>query len=363
MAKALYLHVPFCKSICYYCDFKRTLYNEELANSWLARIEEDLKVKDIELLSTIYIGGGTPTSLTYSQLEKLLKLVQPYINEVEEFTIESNIESLDNHKIRLLKQYGVNRISLGIQSLNDYLLKEMNRKHNEKQIYEKIEEIYHEGITNISVDMIYGFDVQTLKMWEDDLYKLVENKYISHISLYSLTIEENSVFGKMNRETCDPTLEAEMYDRAIEILEEHGFKQYEVANFAKNGRESKHNKMYWEYNDFYGIGLGASGKEENVRYDHSGTLKAYIENRHIINREELDKEDLIFENIMMSLRLRKGLDMRVFENRYKVSILDLYKKEIAEEIKNNNLIIEDGYLITTKKGMFCLHDILVKFLR
>lgn len=363
MAKSLYLHVPFCKSICYYCDFKRSLYNEEIAERWLLQIQKDLEEKKMESLDTIYIGGGTPTSLTYAQLEKLLSMLLPYAKNIKEYTIESNIESLDLDKIRLLHRYGVNRISLGIQSLQDELLKEMNRMHRKKDVFNKIDEIYTSGIKNISVDLIYGFDIQTLEMWKMDLKEVVKCKEISHISLYSLTIEENSVFGKMKRETCDNELEAEMYDYAISYLEENGFKQYEIANFARNEKESMHNKAYWIYNDFYGIGVGASGKENGNRYDHTGSILQYVEGKMQVHEEILSEEDRIFENIMMSLRMREGLDMNLFERRYGKTIQSIYKDVIDQEIQKNNLYIEDHYLKVTMQGMFYLHDILVGFMK
>jgi len=364
MANSLYVHVPFCKTICHYCDFTRTLYNEEIANEWLCRIKEDIHNKKMkEALTTIYIGGGTPTSLEYKQLEKLLSFLQPYSKNVVEYTIESNIESLNYDKILLLKKYGINRISLGVQSLQNTLLEDMNRKHRKKDVLAKIEEIYNAGITNISIDMMYGFDIQKIEMWKEDLNEIVSWDKISHISLYSLTIEENSVFGKRNRKTVENEVEALMYDCAIEILEKHGFIQYEIANFARAGKESMHNQVYWEYDDFYGIGIGASGKEEGKRYDYIGSIKQYINHTEKINVEVLSEMDQIFENIMMSLRMRKGLNLKKFETRYKKDIQSIYKQEIEEEISADNLIFENGYLKATKKGMFYLHDILIKFLR
>lgn len=363
MIQSLYLHVPFCKSICYYCDFKRTLYNASLADKWLMMIQEEMNHKKINPhLKTIYIGGGTPTSLTYEQLERLLQILRPYSYEVEEFTIESNIESLDEDKIKLLKQYGVNRISLGVQSLQDALLQMMNRKHTKKEVYQKIKQLYDLGITNISVDMIYGFEEQSLQMWEEDLKEITSWKEISHLSLYSLTIEENSVFGKQNKKTQENEIEAKMYDMAIDILKDNGFEQYEIANFAKNNKVSMHNCAYWQYDDFYGIGVGASGKENGVRYENSGTILQYVDKSAKVLKENLDVKDQMFENIMMSLRMRKGLDLNVFKKRYNMDIHDVYKDVIQHEIVKGNLIEEDNFLKVSKQGMFYLHDVLVQFL-
>ena len=364
MAESLYLHVPFCKSICYYCDFKRGLYKEDIADQWLIQLQKECLSKRIDKhLKTVYIGGGTPTALNAKQLERLFKIIQPYTQEVIEYTIESNIESLNEEKLTLMHKYGINRISLGIQSLQNNLLKDMNRKHTKEDVFDCIDKINKAKIENISVDLIYGFENQSLDAWIDDLITLVHQPKIKHISLYSLTIEENSVFGKRHVKTCDNELEACMYEKAIEILEANKFKQYEVANFCIEGYASLHNSAYWNYEDFYGIGIGASGKEGNERYDNKGSLEEYIHGINNIEREVLAINDRIFENIMMSLRPRKGLSLSLFKERYHQDIFEIYEKEIETEIKNGNLIVQEGYLCATKKGMFYLHDVLVKFLR
>ena len=364
MAESLYLHVPFCKSICYYCDFKRGLYNEKKADEWLRQIQQEWHLKQINhQLKTIYIGGGTPTALHEKQLKKLLELTLPYQEQCIEFTIESNIESLNEEKLMLLKKHGVNRISLGVQSLQDDLLKMMNRKHTKKDVFDCIDNIYAAGITSISVDMMYGFENQSLDSWSRDLMELTKCEKIKHLSLYSLTIEENSVFGRRKIKTCENEVEALMYEKAIEILEQQGFEQYEVANFCRKGFASLHNCNYWKYEDFYGIGIGASGKEEGVRYTNTGSLEAYLQDKHEIEREILTTNDRIFENIMMSLRMRTGLDLNVFRERYHQDIFEIYEKEIEEERKKGNLMIQNDSLIATKKGMFYLHDVLVRFLR
>lgn len=364
MIESLYLHVPFCQSICFYCDFKRGLYNEEMANKWLEAITLEWNSKKINTnLKTIYIGGGTPTALNEQQLTKFLKLITTAQNKIEEFTIESNIESLSESKLAILNKFNVNRISLGVQSLQDELLMKMNRKHKKDDVFDMIDKIYDSGIKNISVDMIYGLENQTLEMWMNDLKTLVKIDKIKHLSLYSLTIEENTVFKKQNIQPCDNELEALMYENAIRILEENGFEQYEIANFARPDYHSRHNCTYWEYDDFYGIGLGASGKENNIRYENTGDLNSYIKNEHNIIRENLTKDDRIFENIMMSLRMRKGLDLNKFKQRYHQDIFEIYEREINEERIIGNLDINETHLFVTTKGMFYLHDILVKFLR
>lgn len=359
----LYLHVPFCSSICYYCDFKRSIYNEDLVNAWLKAINNECKHKIKGKLKTIYLGGGTPSCLNYEQLESLLTILDEYRDGVIEYTMESNIESLDKKKVEIMKAHGVNRISLGVQSLNDDLLKEMNRKHTKQDVFKMLSDLHNWGMYNISVDFIYGFENQSLAIWEEDLHEIVNHPYVNHLSLYSLTIEENSVFYKMNKKNCPNELEALMYERAIAILKEHHFIQYEIANFAKPGHESLHNQGYWNYDDFYGIGVGASGKNGHVRYTNAGSITDYINGNCDIEEEHLSVEDLMFENVMMSLRLRKGLNVKKFNERYHVSFLEYYKDAITSCVNNNDLIIEDNYIRASEKGMFYLHDILIKFMK
>lgn len=360
----LYLHVPFCSSICYYCDFKRNIYNEEVVNAWLKAINNECRNKIKEHnLKTIYLGGGTPSCLNYSQLDCLLSILDKYVDGIVEYTIESNIESLDEKKVEIMKRHGINRISLGVQSLNDTLLKDMNRKHTKDDVIKMLDNLHKWGMKNISVDFIYGFENQSLSIWENDLNEIVKNPHVTHLSLYSLTIEENSVFYKQNKRNCSNELEALMYERAISILEENGFIQYEVANFAKLGYESIHNQAYWKYDDFYGIGVGASGKSKNIRYTNDGTISEYINGQHLVEEEVLSKEDMMFENVMMSLRMRKGLNIDTFNERYDVSFLEHYHDAVQKSLKHHDLIIDGNYIKVSNQGMFYLHDILIRFMK
>lgn len=358
---SLYVHVPFCRSICFYCDFKRGIYNENKADAWLDRILEDINLLE-ENFATIYVGGGTPSALNEMQFSKLFYALSKHLKKEVEFSVESNMESLTNKKIEIMKHAGVNRISLGVQSLQTSLLKMMNRKHTKEDVFKKIEQLYHQGITNISVDLIYGFEKQTLEEWESDLHEIASCPYISHVSLYSLTIEEGSVFAKQNQKTCGDELEGLMYEKAIEILKQYGFLQYEIANFAKIGYESKHNQTYWKYNDFCGIGVGASGKDGNIRYSIEGSVEDYIQHQESIEKEVLDIQDMKFEQIMMSLRMRKGMHIPTFNERYHCDFEKEYHTAIQKELKNHNIMIKDDYISTTIEGMFHLHDVLLSFM-
>ncbi|MDF9823871.1 oxygen-independent coproporphyrinogen-3 oxidase [Breznakia sp. PF5-3] len=361
MADALYLHVPFCETICYYCDFKRSLYQEKVVNDWLDALEHELDEKDInKSLKTIYIGGGTPTSLNMDQLERLLTRLEPYTEELEEFTIESNLESIDAEKLALLKRYKVNRISLGVQSFDDDLLVYMNRSHTVKDIKPTIELVAN-YINNISIDLMYGLFSQTYEVWEKTLTKVVEIEAVTHVSVYSLTIEENSVFYKQGVKQIENESEAKMYQMAIDYLTSHGFVQYEVANFAKPEFSSKHNQYYWRYDDFYGIGVGASGKENHKRYTNNFSIQAYIEGSGKPEIEELTNKDEMFEFIMMNVRLREGLSLKRFESLFHYSFEDLFTTLITKLIKKQAAVCGPTHFIITETGMMYLHDILVSF--
>lgn len=338
--KHLYVHVPFCNSICSYCDFCRRVYDKNLVNTWLNTIKLEIENKCKDNYETIYIGGGTPTSLSNEELEKLLSYIHAYSNDVIEYTIEANPESLDIDKINIFNKYGINRVSLGVQTSNQDLLKIINRKHSFNDVRNKIELLKENGINNISIDLMYSLPSQTIKILDktiDDFLSL----NIPHVSIYSLTIEENSVFGKKGYKTLDNDLEADMYELIVKRLTDSGYINYEVSNFSKKGYESKHNISYWEYEDFLGISLSASSKIGNRRWTNTDNFDSYF-NDYTSKKEDLilTNNDMMFENIMMSLRMEKGLNISEFNSKYNVDILSRFDKAI----NNNNLYIKDGFL-------------------
>ena len=354
--KHLYIHVPFCKGICYYCDFARRVYDEKLADRWLDRLSKEIEDNCHDQFETIYIGGGTPSCLSLKQSERLLSLISPYASEVKEYTIEANPESIDSDKISLYKQYGINRISLGVQSSNDELLRSLNRAHDFKCVIDKVELLKNSGLSNISIDLMYslpGQDMEILKQSLNDILKLD----VPHLSLYSLTIEENSVFGKKGISNLDEEIEADMYELIDKVLRENGYIHYEVSNFAKKGFESKHNMGYWNYDDFLGLSVGASGKIGNNRYSNTRDLNTYLNSDNIRSEDlYLNKKDMMFENIMMSLRTIYGLDIRKFEEKYDVDIRETYEKGL----ENSNIKIIDNRLICD--NLEVLNSVLLDFM-
>ena len=303
MIDSLYVHIPFCKSICYYCDFCHVVYNEKIADEYLDALEKDLNfhVKNRNL-KTIYIGGGTPTCLNEEQLEKLLQMLRYFSRFVKEYTIEINPETMSEAKYQLLAKYGINRASIGLQSTNDDILKFMNRKHNFNDVKNVIDKLHQYHIDNISIDLMYSIPNQTLKDFKNSLNEVCKLD-IDHVSIYSLTIEENTVFGKKGYRPLDEETEADMYDIAKKILKQNGFKQYEISNFAKDGHESQHNIAYWNYDDYYGVVYidgqmysltGTSFNDEEWAYDIVDlSLKRYsdINDGNSVYQSDYDEAD------------------------------------------------------------------------
>ena len=358
--QALYIHIPFCHSICAYCDFTRSLYNKEIVDKYLDCLKQELKEINTENITTIYIGGGTPSTLTLQQLTFLFDSLQE-IKNIKEFTIEVNPESLNQEKVQIFRQYGVNRVSLGVQSTNNKLLSLLQRKHNFDQVKSSVELLKKCGIKNISVDLMYSLPTQTMSDWQQSLQDIIKLD-INHISLYSLTIESGSCFGINDLKPLDSEIEEEMYFYAIDFLKSQGYHQYEVSNFARNNSESQHNLFYWRYANFYGIGLGASGKIDQKRYTNTTNILDYLNGIRkdiIIN---LTTEDEMFEYIMMNLRLKTGIDKKEFQYRFNMSIYDKYSNQLENLIRNEQLVDVNTHIKATPKHFSLLNEILSEFL-
>ena len=352
----LYLHVPFCRSICYYCDFCHRIYDEKIADDWLNALSLQIKEQCKDNYSTIYIGGGTPTALLDDQLDFLLSLIAPYSNKVLEYTVEANPDSLSSEKAAILKSYGVNRVSLGVQTSDEKLLSSLNRHHDFRDVMSAVKILKAAGIDNISCDLMYslpGQDMSSLERSIDDICSLD----VPHISIYSLTVEENTVFGKRHIESLDEDTEADMYDMIRNKLSSLGYRQYEVSNFSKPGFESRHNLGYWDYDDFLGVSCGASSKIGGHRYTATRDIRKYISDPFCLDEDlHLDKKDQMFENIMMSLRKTDGIDIAEFNRRYDCDM----RMEYAKAVSNSLIMIEDGRLRC--KDLALLNQALLDFL-
>lgn len=361
MAKSMYIHVPFCDSICAYCDFERCKKHPILTQKWLNVMISDIKKKENERIETLYIGGGTPTSLSESQLDELLSACDVF--HPQEFTIEANIENLSREKIQILTEHKVNRISLGVQSLQERLISLIERHHSAEDVMNKIDEIYDAGITNISVDLIYGLPTQTLDEWLLDLNQITSNPKVSHLSIYSLTIEENSTFGRKNISKISDEEDEEMYFQALKVLKEQGFYHYEISNFARENKESRHNQAYWNYDDFIGIGCGAYGMENHVYYHYPFRLNEYLNQTLECEKTFLSVEDEKFESIMMGLRQKKGIDLVRWNHRFKGNFIQEYGDILQHYTSVGYLIYEKNHVFCSEAGMAVLNTILLDFMK
>ena len=359
MIKSIYVHIPFCKSICSYCDFSKFYYNEEWISNYLKVLEKEIKENyKGEEIETLYIGGGTPNSLDNSSLEQLLTILSNIkLSEKYEYTIECNIEHLTLEQINLFKKYQVNRVSIGIQTFNPNYLKFLNRNHTKKEVFNKIKLLKKNGITNINVDLMYAYKNQTLKDLKNDL-RLFKKLDVPHISTYSLIIEKHTKLYNDNIDYIDEDLDYKMYQEIIKSLKKYN--HYEISNFSKEGYESKHNLTYWNNNNYYGFGIGASGYIGNTRYDNTRSYRNYIEKNTIKNKEELDKNKTIENEFILGLRKIQGINILDFKNKYNIDLLsiDVIKKLLNEKklvIENNNIRIDDKYI-------YLSNEILVEFL-
>lgn len=356
----IYIHIPFCTSICSYCDFPKVLYDKKYTRKYLETIDREInsRYKNEEVVS-IYIGGGTPTSLDLSELEYLLRLTTRFKkNNNIEFTIESNIESLDEDKIKLLKDYGVNRISLGVQSFNDKTLEELNRKHRKNDIIEKVKLLKSNNFDNISVDYIYGVhdDIEEVKKDIEEFLKLD----IPHISCYSLIIENNTVFGIKKRNYIDEAHEEEMYRYIENTLTSNGYGHYEISNYGRVGYKSRHNLNYWNNGYYYGFGMGAVSYLDNKRISNTLNLSKYLDGEFIKEEETETRELEISNTFMLGFRKIDGINVGGFEKRFGFSPLDIdiVKRLIDEE----KLILEGNQLFINPKYIYLSNSIIMEFI-
>lgn len=358
--KSLYVHIPFCEHICSYCNFIKIYYDEKVVDKYLDCLEKELQSFHIENLDTIYIGGGTPSSLKIEQLEKLLSILSKIpLNDNYEYTMEANPENLSKEKIMLLKKYGVNRISLGIQTFDEKISKLLNRKHNFKMVKEVVNNLNSIGINNYSFDFIYAVPFQTKEIINKDI-NLSLSLNPKHLSFYSLLIEENTLLYIQKYKEADDTIQREFYDFIYEKLKENGFNRYEISNFSKPNYESKHNLTYWLDEKYYAIGLSSSGYIEDKRYTNTKNMTEYLKENTKRDIIKISKNDEMFEYIMLNLRLDKGIDLSAFSQKFKIDLLKIKEKEIEELEKRKLIYIKENHLRTTYNGSLLLHLVIEK---
>ena len=358
---ALYIHIPFCKSICSYCDFCKVLHNNEWINSYLECLDKEIQNYYMgEDIKTLYIGGGTPSSLNTEQLNKLFSIINQFnVSDNIEFTFECNLNDITEELIDILISNGVNRLSIGIESFNSLKQEFMNRKHNFIDAKNKIELCKVKGISNINLDLIYGLPNETLNILKQDLKLLLKLKP-THISTYSLIIENNTKVSINKTLPLNEDLEFSMYEYICKKLKRKKYKHYEISNFALNGYESQHNLTYWNNEEYYGFGLNAAGFLENVRYENTRNLTKYLNEEIDRNQTILSKQDFMDNELMLGLRKIEGINISSFNKKYDVVLEEAYP--IKPLIKNKELIIKNGYIFINPSKLYLMNEILLKLI-
>lgn len=372
---SLYIHIPFCAQKCLYCDFPSFARKDHLRKAYIEALNKEIislreKHNNLEI-NTIFIGGGTPSVLESDELEYLLKEVAK-LNMAKdiEYSMECNPGNLTEEKLEVMKKYGVNRISMGLQAKQDNLLKGLGRIHNYKTFKENFLLAKKVGFNNINVDLMFGLPNQKLNEWEETLREIISLEP-AHISAYSLIIEEGTAFYNLyeNNNLKLPTEEEErkMYHLAKKILEENGFNQYEISNYAKKGKECRHNLAYWNMDNWIGVGSASASYMDGKRIKNISSVEEYINSinekgeaiEEIINNS---KNDNMEEFMFMGLRKINGIDENEFKNRFSMNINDIYGEIINKYIDAGLLIRESGRIFLSEKGIEISNIIMADFL-
>ncbi|MBR4830619.1 MAG: radical SAM family heme chaperone HemW [Bacilli bacterium] len=353
MIKSCYIHIPFCKKICSYCDFCKIFYNEIYINKYLDALENEInKYYNNDLLETIYIGGGTPSSLSLEELNRLFNIIDKLNKSKDlEFTIECNIEDITEDKLKLFKDRGINRLSIGVESFNENNLKFMNRPSIDLDKLKYAKKYFD----NINIDLIYALPNETLEILNEDLNKVLDLD-VKHISIYSLIIEPNTKI--MDLEPIDDELDYEMYKLICDRLS--NYNHYEISNFAIPGYESKHNLTYWNNEEYYGFGMGASGYVNDVRYTNTKSINNYIKNEFNRVEEHLTTLDKEKYELIMGFRKLSGINIDKYKEKYNRDLLD--NETIKRLLNENKLQIKDNNIFINKEYIYLQNEILLQLI-
>lgn len=365
----LYIHIPFCHSKCAYCDFFSTPRLENVEQYVDALLMElDIRICELQQpITTIYIGGGTPSILPQNLLQKLVERISDYVDvtKLEEFTIEANPEDVNDKWVKTISQLGINRVSMGIQSFNDTELKSINRRHTAQMALNAIDVLRQNGITRISGDLIYGLPGQDIDSWKKSLNQLISLR-LPHFSAYLLSYEPGTglyarlMAGKVEEASEDLT--NEMYQYLISTARSNGYNHYEISNFAMNGCEAIHNTNYWRDLPYLGIGVSAHSFNGQHRCFNPSNIKNYIaqlsQGRCVY---EVEKEDAVARHndyIIVSLRTSQGIDLNYYQSKYNYDILGIAKPHITA----GRMVLTDTHLSIAEHSMLISNRIMLDFI-
>ena len=370
----LYIHIPFCVKKCNYCDFLSAPANKQVQIAYMDTLQREIKEKSTEYreccVDTVFIGGGTPTSVPYEKIVDLMDTVrQSFCLDGDcEITIECNPGTITKEALEAYKVAGINRLSIGLQSADDNLLKELGRIHTYEQFLETYEWARQAGFSNINVDLMSGLPNQTLAQYEDTITKILE-LHVEHISAYSLIVEEGTPFYKLYEEDKlnlpSEETERQMYYRTGELLMAAGFERYEISNYAKKGYSCRHNERYWIREDYLGLGLGASSMVNNVRFKNTEWLDEYLlENKYMetLEVQNLSQSECMEEFMFLGLRMTRGVSKDEFMENFGCSMDEIYGPVLKRLEEQGLLETEAKRVRLTAYGLDVSNRVWVEFL-
>ncbi|MCP1125227.1 radical SAM family heme chaperone HemW [Bacillus sp. 3103sda1] len=377
MIQAAYIHIPFCQHICHYCDFNKVFIERQPVEQYLQYLEKEIvnttTKTPFKEMKTIFVGGGTPTALNMEQTEQLLNIInrrlRPFAPDCE-LTFEANPGDLPKEKLNLLLEGGVNRISFGVQTFRDELLQKIGRRHTREDAFVAIREAQEVGFTNINVDLIYALPTQTIEDVRETL-DIAFTLGVQHFSAYSLIVEPKTVFynlmnkGKLRLPGEDH--EARMYEIVMDEMEKHGYKQYEISNFSKEGYESRHNLTYWNNEEYYGFGAGAHSYVNGERIQNVGPLKQYFMKIDETGLPYLDVhgvtgQEKMEEELFLGLRKTAGVSKLEFRRKFGVEMNEIFAKQLLHNKEHELLQETNTHICLTRKGKLLGNEVFQSFL-
>ena len=359
--KSTYIHIPFCEKICTYCDFCKIYYKKKWIKTYLEALKKEIsETYNGESIKTIYIGGGTPTSLELEELDELceiLKLIDQSC--VQEITVECNVENITTEKLKILKKNNVTRLSIGVQTFNEKYLSFLGRNHRKEDVKRVVAEAREIGFDNINIDLMYGFYGQTLDELKVDIEEFMKLD-VEHLSVYSLIIEENTALYIKDVPEIDEDINAKMYHYIKKYLTQYNYHHYEISNYAKDGYESKHNLVYWNNEEYYGFGLGASSFIGDRRYENTKSLSKYLKGDYVSSTKKLNKKEQMENEIILGLRKLTGVDNEKFKKKYGKEISEVF--ELDKLLKGKQLIKKNNQYLIPEEYLFISNEILINFI-
>lgn len=373
---SLYVHIPFCASKCYYCDFNSYVSTGDVIDRYLDGLDKEMGLLSKELpwdpLKTVFFGGGTPSLLDAKQLERMLTILRNYfpLTDDAEVSVEANPGTVNLEKLRVLKEGGVNRLSFGVQSFHDPILKKLGRLHDSLTVYHSFEKARLAGFESINLDLMFGLPGQTMEIFQDSLRKIVDLQP-EHISAYSLKVEEGTPFaiwqerGKL--ELPPEETDLAMYLLLMETMEARGYGMYEISNFAKNGHDCKHNQVYWRNEPYLAAGSGAHGYVNDVRYVIQHTVPDYIdtalsERRPVVETDEIPEPIRREDTMILGLRMIGGVEFERFRRRHGVDMHQVFGDVIDQNIQRGLLNADETVIRLTKQALPIANEVFAAFL-